>query len=267
VNTGIGFSEVGLILVIVLVFFGSKEIPEFIRVIAKFMAKIRHYTDKVKRELDSVTQMTEFHINSDVSEPKFDVADRKRALREQYLLICKELNDEIRIEKSSLIFECLKNTTSFKEASTVMMYLNSGSEVETKLAVKEMLKSGKRVILPYHKENGEMDITEIYDFEKDIVVGTDIAHEPGPLLRKQFFKSDLQLIVCPGVVFDMQGGRIGRGKFHYEMFLRELKGRIPIIGLAFDCQVCQGPLPFDYNDIAMDRIITESGTKMSIEKV
>jgi 5-formyltetrahydrofolate cyclo-ligase len=41
--------------------------------------------------------------------------------------------------------------------------------------------------------------------------------------------------------------------------LREFKERVPITGLAFDCQISKEHLPFDYHDIAMDQVITESG--------
>ena len=60
----------------------------------------------------------------------------------------------------------------------------------------------------------------------------------------------------------MRGGRLGRGYAYYDNFLRELKGRVPIIGLAFECQVQSEQLPFSYSDVVMDQIITENGFKL-----
>jgi 5-formyltetrahydrofolate cyclo-ligase len=84
---------------------------------------------------------------------------------------------------------------------------------------------------------------------------------PAPLKRDNFFKSDIQLIVCPAVAFDRYGGRLGRGKGSYDRFLKEMKGRVPIYGIAFDCQIMgsQDRLPFAYHDVVMDQVVTESG--------
>ena len=52
---------------------------------------------------------------------------------------------------------------------------------------------------------------------------------------------------------------MGRGKRMYDNFLRDLKGHVPIWGIAFDCQIIQEQIPFDYHDIVMDQVVTESG--------
>jgi 5-formyltetrahydrofolate cyclo-ligase len=82
-------------------------------------------------------------------------------------------------------------------------------------------------------------------------------------LKGNFLKSDLDLVLCPGVAFDTRGARLGRGKHYYDNFLSELKGKIPIVGLAFSCQISNTPLPCDpYSDIRMDEVITEDGPIM-----
>ena len=55
-NTGFGFSEILLIATLIVIFFGSKELPSLLREIAKFTAKVRRYSDRIKRELDDVTR-------------------------------------------------------------------------------------------------------------------------------------------------------------------------------------------------------------------
>jgi 5-formyltetrahydrofolate cyclo-ligase len=260
VNTGLGFSEIFFIVVIVLMFFGSKEIPSLIRNIAKVLARIRHYTDKVKSELDSVVQTTAMPVeNSGVSE-------KKKTIREQFVAARKELGESLRKEKSAIILKHLKNTDIYKQSVAIMVYVSSGSEVETHELIKEMLATGKRVVIPYCKGDGNaLGITEIYDLERDLTSGTFDILEPAVSIRKPFFKTDLQLILCPGVAFDSYGGRLGRGKAYYDTFLKDIKSQIPIYGIAFDCQIALDPLPFDYHDITMDQIITESGFKIAKE--
>jgi 5-formyltetrahydrofolate cyclo-ligase len=260
-NTGLGISEIGLIFVLVLVFFGSKEIPQFIRVVAKFMAKVRFYTDKVKRELDSVTQSLE--------PPQVNyggIAEKKAVLRKQYISLRKELVDTARKEKSQQIFDHLKNSPYFSNITTIMMYAHIGCEVETRETIDSLLRSGKRVVLPYSKDStGDLGISEIFDTENGLRKGSGGFPEVPVELRKPFFKSDLQLIVCPGVAFDSFGARLGRGKSFYDRFLRELKGQVPIIGLAFECQICKESLPFEYHDVSMDQIVTESGMLLPVD--
>lgn len=253
-NTGVGFSEIIVIFALVLIFFGSKEIPQFIRIVAKFLARIRYYTDQVKREIDTITQPITLPSENN------SIADRKNDLRKKYITIRKSLPDDDKIQFSDMIYQHLKTYSSFDHAKSIMIYVNMGSEVNTKNAITDMLQMGKRVLIPYSKDNeGELGIAEVHDIEKDLRIGNHGVLEVHPDLRKHFFKSDLQLIICPGVAFDINGGRLGRGKSYYDRFLKEFKGQVPLVGLAFDCQICQETFPFEYHDIPMDLIVTEKG--------
>ena len=259
-NTGLGLSEIVLIIILVLIFFGSKEIPQLIRVVAKFMVKIRFYSDKVKREFDSIAQSLEPPQGNQV------VSEKKALLRIQYISLRKELSDTVRKEKSRQINEHFIKSHYFYNTSTIMMYVHIGCEVETRESIDLFLRSGKRVLLPYCKQStGELGISEIHDLENDLQNGSGGFPEVITTLRKPFFKSDLELVVCPGVAFDSFGARLGRGKSFYDRFLRELKGQIPIVGLAFDCQISKDSLPFDSHDIGMDQVITESGMLMPVD--
>ena len=255
-NMGIGFSEILIILVLILMFFGSKELPAFIKQAAKLIARVRHYSDKMKSEL------TEISKSMDITEVDVvpEVKKKKDLLRRQFISVRKDMDFQKREELSLCICDHIMNTAVYKKATAVMMYVEIGSEVNTRDAIAKMLNDGKRVIVPYcQTDKCELGIAEIKDLEKDILKGVEGTHEPRFEIRGNFLKSDLQLIVCPGVAFDMYGARLGRGKAYYDRFLRELKGRIPIYGLAYDCQVTRESLPFDYSDVPMDQIYSESG--------
>lgn len=199
-------------------------------------------------------------LNREIQQGIQMVAECKDELRKQYLQISKGLLEDCRLAKSAEIFEFLKKSPHFQSADSIMIYVNIGSEVETISIIKYLFEIGKKVIVPYCKDSsGELGISEIRSLENDICKGPMGVPEVRSHLRKTFAKSDLQLIICPGVAFDIFGGRLGRGKSSYDRFLKELKGRVPIIGLGYDCQICREPLPFDYHDIPMDQIITESG--------
>jgi 5-formyltetrahydrofolate cyclo-ligase len=254
-NTGFGFSEILLVITIVVVFFGSKELPALLRQIAKYTAKIRHYSDRIRRELDDVTRTHEPQ-----SVPFAEQMTKKKELRAYYLAARKKIDENEREIKNTEIRNHLFSLDQIKKATMIMCYVDIGAETGTRETIRQLLNRGKRIILPYCTEGTtELGIAEIQDIDMDVVCGTMNIPEPKKELRKTFFKSDLQVIICPGVAFDIQGGRLGRGKGYYDTFLREMRGKIPIIGVAYDCQILLESLPFEYHDVAMDIIITESG--------
>lgn len=66
----------------------------------------------------------------------------------------------------------------------------------------------------------------------------------------------IQLAIIPGIAFDSNGNRIGRGKGYYDRLLKDSK--ILKIGVAFDCQLFNEPFDVQPHDISMDIIITPS---------
>jgi 5-formyltetrahydrofolate cyclo-ligase len=255
-NMGLDYSKILLILVLVLIFFGSKEIPNFIRQAARFIAKIRVYSDRVKREISEIGRLDEPMPNYDQ-----EVVNRKNALRETYIAKRKELTDAQRTEKSAAIWKTVLSEPAYAAAKSVMIYVEMGAEVATRQAIRDMIAAGRRVVIPYPQEDSSLSIGEITDVDRDIETGLMNCPGPVPGKRNNFFKSDIQLIICPAVAFDIYGARLGRGKGSYDRFLKEMKGRVLILGFAFDCQIMgsQDRLPFAYHDIVMDQVVTESG--------
>ena len=265
-DMGIGFSEIILIGVLILVFFGPKELPRYIREAARFMAKVRQYSDKVRRELDTITE-TVAPVVTAAPPAAPSAQSTKQELRQRFLAARKNLTPEVRAIKSAAIRGHLMDHEHFRKAGAVMIYVNMGAEVETRETITRMLQMGKRVVVPYCKPTtSNLGLGEITDLGRDITIGTGNTPEPRPELHDRFYRSDLQLIICPCVGFDSQGNRLGRGKGYYDNFLRELKGSVPIIGLAFDCQRHDIRLPFSYSDVAMDQIITEIGPQIAVHE-
>jgi 5-formyltetrahydrofolate cyclo-ligase len=258
-DMGVGFSEILLVLVLVLIFFGSKELPHFIREGARLFGKLRGYTDKVKRELNDLTAT----MTPATAPVENVVNDKKKELRKKYTAARKALSPEERTEKSSVIRDVLKNTSAFKKSGAILLYVEMASEVAMRPLIDELLKSGKRVAIPYLKvDQRTMGMASITDCSIDIIQGALKTPEPRPEIRDNFYRSDLQLVVCPGVAFDKFGGRLGRGKAFYDNFLRELKGKVPIFGVGFECQFMDEQLPFSYSDVVMDQVVTENGCKL-----
>jgi len=103
--------------------------------------------------------------------------------------------------------------------------------------------------------------------------GSDAAGAPSSQLRLEGHDCpELQLILCPGVAFDMQRRRLGHGKGYYDTYLASLRSRRSAtaaagaaaapytIALAFDEQLLPDgeEVPVGALDIPIDEVLTPS---------
>ena len=72
--------------------------------------------------------------------------------------------------------------------------------------------------------------------------------------QNEVYEGDYDLIIVPGVAFDKDGNRIGRGKGYYDRFLSKHLD-IKRIGICFDFQLIER-VPTEDNDIKMHEIIS-----------
>jgi sec-independent protein translocase protein TatA len=70
---GIGGSEIFLILLFVLVFFGAGKIPEFARALGKGMREFKKATEEIKSEINATTNDIKKEVNDVTSEVKKDM--------------------------------------------------------------------------------------------------------------------------------------------------------------------------------------------------
>ena len=63
----------------------------------------------------------------------------------------------------------------------------------------------------------------------------------------------LDFVLVPGIAFDLQGRRLGRGKGYYDRLLAEVRGKT--CGVAFDEQIVD-EIPVEPHDIHVNCILT-----------
>jgi len=66
------------------------------------------------------------------------------------------------------------------------------------------------------------------------------------------------LVLVPGLGFDRQGHRLGRGAGYYDRFLATLPSATWRIGVGFECQV-RDSIPTEPHDIRLHGLVTELG--------
>lgn len=91
---------------------------------------------------------------------------------------------------------------------------------------------------------------------KDFTLGTYGVMEPD-LQSQAVDLAHVKGLLIPGLVFNKNGNRLGKGKGFYDKTLANYQG--VKVGIGFDFQVSPDPLPMDDHDVKVDYLITESG--------
>ncbi|MFA6321063.1 MAG: 5-formyltetrahydrofolate cyclo-ligase [Candidatus Omnitrophota bacterium] len=173
--------------------------------------------------------------------------------------IYEKLNSHSDLEKtrkSGIIKDKLFNEKAFKEARVVMFYVSLKDEVYTLSMIDEAIEIGKRVCVPVIiKEEKRLIAGEIKDRIKDLERQHFGIYQPKAGHVKEVPLEDINLIVVPGIAFDKNNVRLGRGHGYYDRFLCALPNDTKTIGLAFDFQVVEH-LPRDSHDIPVWKTIT-----------
>jgi 5-formyltetrahydrofolate cyclo-ligase len=164
---------------------------------------------------------------------------------------------EVRDEYSRLILKCIFEMEEFRRAQVVMAYCGFGSEVDTAPLLREIVARGKRLLLPkVNRAARALDVYEVRDLEKDLVIGGWGIREPEPERCEAVRTGDVELVIVPGVAFDRSGGRIGYGKGYYDGLLAGC--RAVTVGAAFEVQVFER-VPMEAHDVRIGRVVTEAG--------
>lgn len=72
------------------------------------------------------------------------------------------------------------------------------------------------------------------------------------------------IIIMPGLAFDMQGGRLGWGKAYYDTYLASMNHSCVTIAAALEGQIVD-QVPVAEHDQPVDAILTISGVRKTIE--
>ena len=157
-----------------------------------------------------------------------------------------------RVQRSRRIRQMLFRRRFFKNAQVILCYASLPSEVDTWPIMAQALKMHKRVLVPSMRR-GRIVPLEIGDPRADLRRGSYGIFEPKGRSLRPVKPEEIDLVVVPGIGFDKCGFRLGRGGGHYDRFLKRLKGRIPLVGLAFKVQRLER-IPVASHDVPVDKV-------------
>lgn len=183
--------------------------------------------------------------------------ENRHHLRKSILGARDRLRPDDRHEKSRAVMHNFWSLPELQAWSTLFVYVNFRSEVETVELIKKCLSRGIRVAVPLVDAAAvSMIPLLIQDPEKDLAPGYYNIPEPDPAKTQRVAPGEIDAAVIPGSVFDVHGGRLGYGGGYYDRFLVNDAPQAKRIGLAFELQVVD-KVPLEPHDQPLDILITE----------
>lgn len=161
-------------------------------------------------------------------------------------------------ELSAAVVAGIAGSEAFRAASTVLTYLAFGSEVDLVALTTER---GKRFAVPLtHAPDSHMTF-HLLD-GADLLTSRSGLREPLAAAPRVSL-TEVDLVLVPGLAFDVSGSRLGYGKGFFDRFLAELatvSPGVPTLGVTLDALVLEA-LPVEPHDVRVSHLATESGVR------
>lgn len=179
----------------------------------------------------------------------------KEIIREKIWSKLAKQDPQERARKSELIKKEVFVTKEYEKAKAVFCYVSTKYEVGTWKLIEETLRNKREVTVPVitSYKNRDMIASKVTNMES-LKKNKWGIHQPNRENLNPVGKNSLDLILVPGLAFDKEGNRLGRGKGFFDKFLTGLKN-IPVFGLAFSFQLLNS-LPTNDFDISVTKVIS-----------
>jgi len=181
----------------------------------------------------------------------------KKDLRALARLRRRSMSDS-QVESWSIeIQAAVQGLTEWRDAAVVSCYLAMPNEVMTSVLLKNCWNSGRAVFVPALLQSSRQYGLRRMSADDPVVYGP--GHVPEPAGGEWGSVDELDLMIVPGMAFDLNGGRIGHGAGHYDRLIGargEKHKRLVAVGLCFECQLFNS-VPMLEHDELVDVVVTE----------
>lgn len=177
-----------------------------------------------------------------ITEDKINVRKSIQEIKKQYSFLQKK-------DRSISILNKVEHNINFQNAKIILVYWSMEDEVSTHDFILKWYQK-KKIILP----SVQKDRLILKEFTGLDSMKKGKAFEILEPIGKEFLAYDqIELAIVPGLAFDKQLNRLGRGKAYYDKLLVDLTAYK--IGVCFDFQMFK-MVPTDEHDVKMDLVIT-----------
>ncbi|MEW6198359.1 MAG: 5-formyltetrahydrofolate cyclo-ligase [Planctomycetota bacterium] len=180
----------------------------------------------------------------------------KRTLRQELRARLRAIPPEVLQQRSAAACRRLCEQDEYRRANTLMIFLSTAHEVDTQPLALDAWANHKTVLAPRVAwDQRRMLPVEIHSLVSGVEEGYMGIREPLEGLPVPV--ADIDLVVVPGLGFDRQGNRLGRGRGFYDRFLSHPDFRGVACALALEDQVVDA-IPVGPSDVCVDMLVTDA---------
>lgn len=176
-----------------------------------------------------------------------DLKPDKALIRASMKVRKQQLPKDEQARLSEKIVQNIEQCEAFRTAHSVLCYWPLADEVQTDALIEKYWQA-KQIYLPVVL--GETMELRLFRGRDKMRPGAFGILEP----TGESYTGEVDVVIVPGVAFDMKGHRLGRGKGYYDQFLPSTNAYK--IGVAFRFQIVE-KIPVDVWDVSMDEVVTD----------
>ncbi len=182
-----------------------------------------------------------------------EIPDSKPALRRWVREQSGKMTAAERAAGSAQARALLAQQPLWQKAHAMLFFAPLPEELDVWPSLEEALAAGKTVALPRFAVDTKSYVAcQVRNLDRDLQAGRFAIREPAAHCAPVALNR-LDLVLVPGVAFDLQGRRLGRGKGFYDRLLSALRG--PTCGVAFDQQIVRA-IPVEPHDARVSFLLT-----------
>jgi len=163
------------------------------------------------------------------------VANHKLEMRGRMKALLRNLDAASRAEECNCLRAAIRAWPKWRDATVVMAFLPLPGEVDLRPLLAEAIAHNVTVAVPVAGADASITPCQIYSLEPNAFV-QDTMGVLVPRIRIEIAIDSLQVVLVPGLAFDMTGGRLGRGGGFYDRFLPRLQATTCTVGVGFALQ-------------------------------
>ena len=194
--------------------------------------------------------------NSMNAEPKL----LKRALRRRTIARVLAIDPAERRRQEAELFDRFPTLPGLAQARTVLLYVSAfPEEFDTVPYLNSIIRRGRRVACPrVDRVEHRLRLFHVEDLDRDFAAGA--LGIPEPILsRPELAPEEIDWALIPGVAFDSNAFRLGRGAGHYDRLLPKFRPEIDRWALAFEPQRVDS-LPIEPHDQPLTGVVYPAGS-------
>jgi 5-formyltetrahydrofolate cyclo-ligase len=191
--------------------------------------------------------------------PISSLDSEKKRLRLSMKATLESISTQEALAAGQAISNRLAGWSSWRSSLVVALFATLPGEVDTQPLIELARRDGKQILFPRILARRTIEFAVVEEIGS-LRPGRYGVLEPDLLCPAQQLHADT-IVFVPGVAFDREGGRLGRGAGYYDRVIagcEESPGRPRFIGVGFGSQVIEA-VPMDSLDMRMDGVVTEAG--------